>query len=92
MNDWTTIRHFPHLEFWESPDKTYYQVRRKGDPDSAVIVENRDELAQWIANNSANPDHLPIGDLVHKVAEILGFKRCTPCAERQARLNRWLKR
>lgn len=50
-------------------------------------------LAAYIHQHSTDADYYPLGDVVHKALERVGFvKPCLPCAERQARMNRWLRR
>lgn len=89
---WTRLEGFEHLEWRESSAPKAYYFRVMGDPSSEVIIESKSEMAQWVADHSARPTHVPLGDWVHKVTSLLGFKRCEPCAERQAKLNAWLKR
>lgn len=52
----------------------------------AVVVT---ESAMWefIADHSAATQGKGIGDRVHDVLSWVGFKRCLPCAKRQAMLN-----
>jgi len=89
---WNPIGVFSHLEWRQSSAPNAVYARIVGDSASEVILEGRDEFAQWVADHSARPTHVPLGDWVHNVADALGFKRCLPCAERQIRWNNWLKR
>jgi hypothetical protein len=63
---------------------------RGGQP---FIVEDELHLAAYIHQHSSEPDFYPLGDLVHGTLQKLGIKKpCLPCAHRQAKLNRLLKR
>lgn len=89
---WTRFEVFDCLEWCQSSVPGAYYLREVGKPETEVIVETKSELAQWVADHSARPSHVPVGDWIHKVTSWLGIKRCAPCAERQAKLNNWLKR
>lgn len=89
---WQKLEGFEHLEWKDSTAPGAVYVRVLGAPDTETIIESKAELTQWVADHSARPTHIPLGDWVHVVTKALGLKRCTPCAERQAKLNNWLKR
>lgn len=91
-HQWTRLEGFQHLEYRQSTAPNAYYFRVLGEPSSEVIIESKTEMTQWVADHSARPTHVPLGDWVHKVASLLGIERCAPCAERQAKLNNWLKR
>lgn len=44
---------------------------------------------QFLADRSnPNQGRMGLGDVVHSATAALGMERCTPCAQRQAALNR----
>jgi hypothetical protein len=89
---WTRLEGFQHLEWRPSSATNAYYFRVLGEPSTEVIIETKSEMVQWVADHSARPTHIPVGDWVHNVTKLLGIKRCGDCAERQAKLNNWLKR
>ena len=91
-HQWTRLEGFQHLEWKASSAPNAYYFRVLGDPSTETIIETKSEMSQWVADHSARPTPMPLGDGVHKVTSMLGIKRCEPCAERQAKLNAWLKR
>ena len=54
---------------------------------TAVVVP--DEAARWafIADHSSSRPGAGLGDKVHDALDWAGFRRCMPCAQRQAALN-----
>jgi hypothetical protein len=50
----------------------------------------QDQAHQIIADRSSSGSGL--GDAIHRVTSALGFKRCAPCAKRQAALNAMIPR
>lgn len=62
-------------------------VRDLRDPESETLLHGKERFLYWVAAHSENADYVPIGEWVAKGAKRLGLKKCTPCAERQARLN-----
>lgn len=50
-------------------------------------VFNETQIHEFAAAAARSPDHYGAGDAVAAVAGRMGFKKCSPCAERQARLN-----
>lgn len=80
----------PHLEYWASENGEFIlEDTRDGEQYEAASTS---ELAQLIADLSATDTHVPVGDAIHKVTSFFGIKRCGKCAERQARLNRMIRR
>lgn len=55
--------------------------------------ESREAAARYLASRQANPDYLPLGTLAKRVLERFGLKKdCLPCARRQAKLDRLVRR
>lgn len=50
------------------------------------------QLGDYLADHCTSPEHVPIGDYVHKLLSGLGLSGCLSCAERQAWLNRRVKK
>lgn len=102
---WQPVEHFPHLEVLKTlyegeggqderePDgRLYrYELRRVG-TEGVHIVVGYENYIQLLADMSASGRYLPVGDAVHSALDFLGFERCLPCAERQAKLNRLIKK
>jgi hypothetical protein len=61
---------------------------------TGVQVHAPDELSlhQFAADSARSDGHYGLGDLVERAAHALGFEQCSPCAERQAALNRMAPR
>lgn len=55
----------------------------------SVFAATADGVEQFAADRSSQLGHRGLGDLVHSATRALGMNRCTPCAKRQQRLNRW---
>lgn len=55
-------------------------------------VMSRHELADYIRAHARSPEHVPLGDYLHSGLQKVGFTGCLPCAERQAALNRLVRR
>ena len=55
-------------------------------------VASHDEIVRFAATHSARPGYYGAGDAVHAVTSRLGMSGCTPCAARQAQLNRMFPR
>jgi len=64
---------------------------------SAIVTDTRSgqrarafteqQVHEFAAAAARAPGHYGAGDAVAAVASGLGFQKCSPCAERQARLN-----
>ncbi len=53
-----------------------------------ALARSDHELARFAADHSSASGSYGLGDVIHGIAKRLGLgKSCTPCAERQARLN-----
>jgi len=52
-----------------------------------VWAPDMDAVAQFAADNSRSPRHVPLGDAIHNVTKKLGIPRCGGCAKRQAAWN-----
>lgn len=50
------------------------------------------ELASLIRSGAKSEDHVALGDAVHEVASFFGISGCVSCAERQRKMNRWVKK
>lgn len=84
------IEHAPHLGLVRTVDGEMVIIDARDD--RRYKVKDYEELRQLVADLSATDEHLPIGSAVHSVLSFLGIPRCGACAERQARLNRWVRR
>jgi len=71
---------------WAYAAGSAYAVRdsRTGE---TVYCDNEDCVHQFAADHSSNGRGL--GDLLHRAASALGFKRCGECAKRQVTANVW---
>lgn len=52
----------------------------------------RHQLADYVRANARSPEHIPLGDYLHEGLKRVGFSGCLSCAERQAKLNRMVRR
>lgn len=57
-----------------------------------VYRMSRHQLADYIRKHARSEEHVPIGDYLHEGLRRVGFTGCLPCAERQAKLNRMVRR
>ena len=50
-----------------------------------------DEIAvhQFAADHSGQGSRVRLGDAVHGLTKRLGLNRCSSCAQRQVKMNRW---
>lgn len=52
-----------------------------------------EEFIREHAKHEAPSTHIPVGDMVAKVAKAVGFKKpCSPCEQRRYKLNRLIKK
>ena len=60
----------------------------------SFTVSSIGDVHRWAAERSSAQGYMGAGDVVHSVAQRLGFGKseCTPCAQRQAQLNGLLPR
>lgn len=49
-------------------------------------------LADYIRKHARSEQHVPLGDYIHSVFSAAGVTGCLSCAERQAKMNRVLRR
>jgi hypothetical protein len=80
--------HAPHIIFRAVPGGFEVWDERTG---ARATTPSMAGVQQFAADHSRVSTHVPLGDAVHKLAAGLGFERCTPCAERQARMNRLIR-
>jgi hypothetical protein len=78
-----------HISITELPDGRYF-VFNGVTGDQHRFTEPT--LIDYLQRHVTSPNHVPLGDYLHKFLKGLGIKGCLPCAERQARLNRVLGR
>lgn len=69
------------------PGTVVVQDTRTG---QALVARNELEMNQAFARFSAAPGRMGAGDVVKAATERLGIQQCTPCAKRQAAMNRML--
>lgn len=63
------------------------------DREGTSWVETKEELARYIAERSPEAGFVPLGTIIKKVLATIGVKRdCLPCAERQAKLDRLIRK
>lgn len=76
---------FPWIEEVALPDGR----RQMHDTRTGELRIVTDEAARWafIADHSSATPGKGLGDRVHDALDWAGFRRCMPCAERQATLN-----
>jgi hypothetical protein len=80
--------HAPHILFRAIPGGFEVVDERTG---KRATTANIAGVHQFAADHSRVASHVPLGDAVHRVASSLGLERCTPCAQRQAQLNRLVR-
>lgn len=69
-------------------------------PDGRYHVTNNGEhitmpgldLIPYLSKHVTSQEHIPLGDYLHKLLKGFGFSSCLPCVERQAKLNRVIRR
>lgn len=84
--------HTPHIRSVVAPNGVIWVEDDRKDP-PVFTLKNELELARYVHQHSSDDGFYAIGDLVHKAFETVGIKKpCLPCAERQARLNRLLRK
>jgi hypothetical protein len=84
--NWQAFPQYPWI-FW-APYQGGFLLHDSRDK-TQVFAPDQGSVAQFLADRS-NPDRnrMGLGDLVHQATAAVGLERCTPCAERQAALNR----
>lgn len=90
--NWHRVDKLPHLEWSETHEEGTILIRDRRDPDSEELVHGPDEFARYVAEHSRTDAYVPIGDYVARATKALGIEKCTPCARRQALLNRFFPR
>ena len=87
---WQTAKSAPHVRYRIDEAGDYLvEDTRNG---QEYFARSDADLTQLIADLSSTKEYVPIGDHLHKLADFFGLERCQACAERQARLNRLLRR
>lgn len=87
----TRRQHTAHIYSTPMGDGSYYiENTQTGEHFTSRDVES---IARYIRSYSQSPDHYPLGTFVHSALEKVGITRdCLPCAERQAYLDRLIRR
>jgi hypothetical protein len=77
---WVLVRSAPQGGFYAYNERTGDQV----------YAPTEMGVHEFAADSARAPGHLGAGDLVARAAGALGLQKCSPCAERQAALNRMM--
>lgn len=78
-----------YISLTKLPDGRIYLRDAKRDIEGARTPM---QAAEYIREHSKSPDHVPLGTALHGALKWLGFRGCLPCAERQAKLDRAIRR
>lgn len=85
---WQRHRQVPWVFFAPAPDGGFYaQNQRTG---QQVYAPDQLALNEFAADCARAPGRMGAGDVVARAASALGFQKCSPCAARQAAMNRML--
>ena len=74
---WVSIAPLDDGSAWVTNTRTHQTIR----------AYTEQQVHEFAAAAARAPGHLGAGDAVAAVAGRMGFQKCAPCAQRQARLN-----
>lgn len=85
---WQRYPQVPWVLVAPAPQGGFYAMNER--TGQQVFAPNMTGVHEFAADSAAAPGRMGAGDVVARAASALGIQKCTPCAARQAALNRMI--